>query len=51
VRVALFSAAGRVSVLALSRVSVWVSLGGVLACGRAWPGQTCALEKNKAPNF
>jgi len=51
VRVALFSAAGRVSVLALSRVSVWVSLGGALACGRAWPGQTCALEKNKAPNF
>jgi len=22
-----------------------------LACGRAWPGQTCALAKNKAPNF
>jgi len=38
VRVALFSAAGRVSVLALGRVSVWVRLGGALACGRvsAW---------------
>jgi len=35
VRLALFSAAGRVSVLALGRVSVRVRLGGgALACGR-----------------
>jgi len=27
-------------------VSAWA-----LACGRAWPGQTCVLAKNKAPNF
>jgi len=51
VRVALFSAAGRVSVLALGRVSDRVGLSGALACGRAWPGQTRALAKNKAPNF
>jgi len=49
--VASFSAAGRVSVLACGRVSVWVGWAGALACGRAWPGQTCALAKNKAPNF
>jgi len=42
---------GCISVLALGRVSVWVRLGGALACGRAWPGQTCVLAKNKAPNF
>jgi len=34
VRVALFSAAGRVSVLALGRVSVWVSLSGGIGL---WP--------------
>jgi len=49
--VALFSAVGRISVLALGRVSDRVGLSGALACGRAWPGQTCALAKNKAPNF
>jgi len=49
--VALFSAVCRISVLALGRVSDRVGLSGALACGRAWPGQTCALAKNKAPNF
>jgi len=48
---AMFRAAGRVSVLALGRVSVWVRQCVALACGRAWPGQTCVLAKNKAPNF
>jgi len=49
--VSIFCAVAVFRLLALGRVSDRVRQCVALACGRAWPGQTCALAKNKAPNF
>jgi len=51
VRQAIFRAAGRVSILALGRVSVRVRLCGGIGLWPCFSPDKRALAKNKAPNF
>jgi len=52
VRVASFSAVGRVSVLALGRVSVWVSLDGGIGLWPCFsPDKPARWRKTKHPTF